>query len=142
MFAKVAVTFLSFAVFVAASPIAPIAPLGQSYSPLFLLMPLMSLNTAASSVDVAKRGTVSFNNYNNDPFLSNFDNFFGSNDFSNNNFEQIIIEEESQVVCETQSVGSIQQRLAIVGEVIREILTEQICEVESQVIVFEQFYAR
>jgi len=69
--------------------------------------------------------------------MSNFDGFYGSDNFSGSNNKQVIVEKE--VVCHTEQVEIVQQRLAILHEIAKKIVTEQICEVEVQTIVIEQF---
>lgn len=82
----------------------------------------------------------SFNNYNGISSLSGFDNFYGCEDFSGSSYTQTVVKEH-EVVCHTESVVIIQQRLAVLREMAKRIITEQICEVETQTVVFEQFYA-
>jgi len=50
------------------------------------------------------------------------------------------LEPTQNVVCHSQTVEIIQQRLAVLQEVAKRIITEQICDVETQTIVFEQYY--
>jgi len=76
--------------------------------------------------------------------LSNFDNFYGVDNFDGSHFtqeSQIIVKQEQEVVCRTQRVEIIQQQLVILQEMAKRIITEQICEVESQTIVFEQWHS-
>jgi hypothetical protein len=82
----------------------------------------------------------SFSNYNGISSLSGFDNFYGSEDFSHAHFSQTVVS-ENELVCHSQSVVIIQQRLAVLAEMAKRVITEQICEVETQTVVFEQFHA-
>jgi hypothetical protein len=81
----------------------------------------------------------SFNDYS--PSLSGFDDFYGCDNFGHSSFTQTVVEQQNQVVCHSQSVVIIQQRLAVLQEMAKRIITEQVCDVESQVVVFEQFHA-
>lgn len=89
--------------------------------------------------DLVARGGYSFNNWGGLSSMSGFDNFYGSNDFSGSSFSEKVVEEDSKLVCHSESVTIIQQRLLVLQEMAKRIITEQICEVETQVIVFEQF---
>ncbi|KAL0573695.1 hypothetical protein V5O48_008266 [Marasmius crinis-equi] len=72
--------------------------------------------------------------------LDNFDNFYGADNFAHARFDQVVVKEH-QVVCHTQVIEVIQQRLVVLQEMAKRIITEQICEVETQTIVFSQFHA-
>lgn len=82
-------------------------------------------------------GGVSLDNWGSLPSLSGFDNFYGSSNFCGNNNQQVVLQET--VVCHSVEIEVIQQRLAVIAEFAKRIITEQICEVETQTIVFEQF---
>jgi len=73
--------------------------------------------------------------------MSSFDNFYGYGNFDNSHFSSssITIVKEKELVCHSQSIEIIQQRLLVLQEMAKRIITEQVCEVESQTIVFEQF---
>lgn len=75
--------------------------------------------------------------------MNGFDNFYGSSNFDNSEFSEssITVEKEKEVVCHSQSVEIIQQRLLVLQEMAKRIITEQVCEVETQTIVFEQFHS-
>ncbi|KAI5122285.1 hypothetical protein M0805_002365 [Coniferiporia weirii] len=84
----------------------------------------------------------SFNNYLGLSTMSNFDDFFGQDNFDGSDNEQIIIIEEdddSEFSCDSQDIEIVQQRLSILSEVAKSIILEQICEVEVQTIILEQF---
>jgi len=80
----------------------------------------------------------SFNNFDGRSSLSNFDNFFGQNNFDGSN-NQLVVFQSKQVVCQQVEVEVIQQRLTVLREFMKRILIEQVCEVETQTILFEQF---
>ncbi|KAF8964441.1 hypothetical protein BDZ97DRAFT_1660371, partial [Flammula alnicola] len=73
--------------------------------------------------------------------LSGFDNFYGSDNFSGEISQTTVIEQKQELVCHSETVEIIQQRLLVLQEMAKRIITEQICEVETQTIVFEQFYS-
>jgi hypothetical protein len=75
--------------------------------------------------------------------LSRFDNFYGSSNFDNSQFSEksITVVQEQEVVCHSESIEIIQQRLLVLQEMAKRIISEQICEVESQTVVFEQFHS-
>lgn len=94
-----------------------------------------------TTTDLAVRGSSSFNNYHGDSSMSNFDNFYGSDNFSGEISKTVVVKEKTEVVCRSESVTIIQQRLLVLQEMAKRIITEQVCEVETQTVVFEQFYA-
>ncbi|KAJ7359374.1 hypothetical protein DFH08DRAFT_686662, partial [Mycena albidolilacea] len=84
----------------------------------------------------------SFDNWGGISSLSGFDNFYGSDDFAHfHNFNQVVVKQDSELVCHSEQVTIIQQRLAVLQEMAKKIITEQICEVETQTVVFQQYYA-
>lgn len=108
---------------------------------------------------VSRRSDSSFDNWGSISSLSGFDNFYGSDDFSGSSFSTTVIKQTQELVCHSESVEIIQQRLLVLQEMAKRlvhhlfwtfssssflrirIITEQICEVETQTIVFEQFTA-
>ncbi|PPQ69080.1 hypothetical protein CVT26_003555 [Gymnopilus dilepis] len=99
---------------------------------------------APAATELVARGPFhSFNNYGGFHDLSNFDNFYGSSNFDNSEFSEssITVVKEKEVVCHSESIEIIQQRLLVLQEMAKRIISEQICEVESQTIVFEQFHS-
>jgi len=72
--------------------------------------------------------------------LDHFDDFYGSDNFDGSHSTQVIVHDQ-QLVCHTEQIEIIQQRLVILQEMAKRIITEQICEVETQTIVFEQFHS-
>jgi len=100
----------------------------------------VSATPLPSGKGVSARGGQSFNNYMGFSDMSNFDNFYGSDNFSGV-ISKTVVEHESELVCHSESVEIVQQRLLVIQEMAKRIITEQICEVESQTVVFEQFYS-
>jgi hypothetical protein len=135
MFAKLAVPFLALAALVSAAPAHAGAGLCKS---LLVFSYILSFTNKLNS---AKRYDFpSFSNYGGYSSLSGFDDFYGVDDFSHAHFSQTVVSEK-ELVCHSQSIVIIQQRLAVLQEMAKRIITEQICEVETQTIVFEQFHA-
>ncbi|KAF4617702.1 hypothetical protein D9613_005814 [Agrocybe pediades] len=88
------------------------------------------------------RGDISFNNWGGYSSFGNFDDFYGSDNFIGAVSSQTLVTEQSQeLVCHTESIEIIQQRLLVLQEMAKRIITEQVCEVETQTVVFEQFHA-
>ncbi|KAJ6619718.1 hypothetical protein B0H10DRAFT_1142668 [Mycena sp. CBHHK59/15] len=81
---------------------------------------------------------VSFNNWKNISSLQDFDNFNGVQNFDGSRNSQTIVVKEVQTKCETVKIEIVQQKLAILREMAKRIITEQICEVETQTIVLAQ----
>ncbi|PPR04098.1 hypothetical protein CVT24_010671 [Panaeolus cyanescens] len=94
-----------------------------------------------SSSIVARGGSHSFDNWMGFSSLGGFDNFYGSDNFSGRMSSETVVEQDSKLVCHGQSIQIIQQRLLVLQEMAKRIITEQICDVETQTIVFEQFHS-
>jgi len=94
---------------------------------------------AAPTLKRTSFSPVSFNNYGGYNSMSHFDDFYGVDNYSG--FHNTISEshEEEHVVCHSQTVEIIQQQLVVLREYAKKIVTEQICEVEVQTVVFSQF---
>jgi len=92
--------------------------------------------------ELAARG-YSFDNWGGFSSFAGFDNFYGSDNFvgSFSTSETTVTAETSELVCHSESVVIIQQRLLVLQEMAKRIITEQVCEVETQTVVFEQFHA-
>lgn len=92
---------------------------------------------------VARGGSHSFDNYGGFSSMSGFDNFYGSDNFDNSDFSSssIKVVKQSELVCHSESITIIQQRLLVLQEMAKRIITEQVCDVETQTIVFEQFHS-
>ncbi|KAF5387518.1 hypothetical protein D9757_006597 [Collybiopsis confluens] len=120
MFAKTAITFLSVAALASSALAAPVNPATQSLN----------------------RRYISFDGWHGISSLSGFDNFYGSENFSGEISSEVSVsveEQEEVVVCHSLSVEIIQQKLLVLQEMAKRIITEQICEVETQTIVFQQY---
>ncbi|KAH9480283.1 hypothetical protein JR316_0006881 [Psilocybe cubensis] len=87
------------------------------------------------------RGDISFDNWGGISSFSGFDNFYGSDNFIGAISSQTVVEQSSELVCHSESIEIIQQRLLVLQEMAKRIITEQVCEVETQTVVFEQFHA-
>jgi len=97
----------------------------------------ISWNNVPAKRSSSPSGPISFNNYGGLSSLSHFDDFNGVNNFDGS--QQITVEQTTEVVCEQIDVEIIQQKLVVIREAIKRIITEQICEVETQTLVIEQF---
>ncbi|KAF5389891.1 hypothetical protein D9757_003733 [Collybiopsis confluens] len=112
MFAKTAIYFLSVAALASSALAAPVNPATQSLN----------------------RRYISFDGWHGISSLSGFDNFYGSENFSGEISSEVSVsveEQEEVVVCHSLSVEIIHKSYSII--------TEQICEVETQTIVFQQY---
>ena len=70
---------------------------------------------------VARRSSSpSFNNYGGFGSMSNFDNFFGQDNFDSIFNEQTIIEQSETIVCSSEEIIIVQQRLSILLEVAKQ----------------------
>lgn len=117
-----------------------------------LIVALSAFSTGVSATPLpASSGLVvrggggfhSFDSYDGLSSMSGFDNFYGSSNFDNSHFSEqsITVVKEKEVVCHSESIVIIQQRLLVLQEMAKRIISEQICEVETQTIVFEQFHS-
>jgi len=110
---------------------------------------IFAVATAVFASPVAEKRDVSqfsgnnfsFNNWGGLSSLGGFDDFFGRGDFSGSRNQQILIIENQQS-CRREEAFIIQQQLAILEQVARQIITQQICDVETQVIILEQHRSR
>jgi len=87
------------------------------------------------------RGGISFNGWGGLSSFDNFDNFYGVDNFDSSVHFSQQIDTTSQVVCHTEAIEIIQQRLLVLQEMAKRIILEQVCEVETQTVVFQQFHA-
>jgi len=103
----------------------------------------VSAAPTTSSGLVVRGSSVSFDNWGGYSSLSGFDNFYGSDNFDNSHFSEssIKVVQEQELVCHSETIEIIQQRLLVLQEMAKRIITEQICEVETQTVVFEQFHS-
>ncbi|KAJ7170655.1 hypothetical protein C8R43DRAFT_58891 [Mycena crocata] len=117
-----------------------------------LALPLIVVSAFVTSVfsspvsiqednSVARRGhgRVSFNRWQGLESLDSFDSFYGVDNFSGFRRTQTLVATQD-LVCHSRGIEIIQQRLAVLQEMAKRMITETICEVETQVIVFEQYY--
>jgi len=95
-------------------------------------------DNSSNSSSSNNSGPPSFNSWNGISSLDGFDNFNGQDNFSGSKNTKVVIKKD-EVVCRTVKIEAVQQRLVVLQELMKRIITEQICEVETQVIVFEQF---
>jgi hypothetical protein len=89
----------------------------------------------------ARHSSFSFDNYDGISSFNGFDNFYGSDNFIGSFSTSTEVATTSELVCHSESIEIIQQRLLVLQEMAKRIITEQVCEVETQTVVFEQFYA-
>jgi hypothetical protein len=111
-----------------------------------LIVALSAFSVSAAPVAEANlvvRGYSGFDDYGGISSFNNFDNFYGEGNFDNSHFSQssITVVKEKEVVCHSESIVIIQQRLLVLQEMAKRIITEQVCEVETQTVTFEQFYS-
>jgi len=111
------------------------------FAKLFTFIAASAMVLSVVSTPVSLQSDSSFDNWGGISSLSGFDNFYGSDDFNGSSFNTTVIEQTQELVCHSESVEIIQQRLLVLQEMAKRIITEQICEVETQTIVFEQFTA-
>ncbi|KAJ3932036.1 MAG: hypothetical protein NXY57DRAFT_894979 [Lentinula lateritia] len=81
----------------------------------------------------------SFDNWGGLSSFSNFDNFYGVDNFSGVVSDQVVVEQQEEVVCQAVSIEIVQQKLLVLQEMAKQIITEQVCDVETQTVVFQQF---
>ncbi|KIK52082.1 hypothetical protein GYMLUDRAFT_251543 [Collybiopsis luxurians FD-317 M1] len=120
MFAKIAISALAVSALAGSALAAPFNPQSQSLN----------------------RRYTSFDGWQGISSLDGFDNFYGVDNFSGeiSSEESITVtEQENVVVCHSLSVEIIQQKLLVLQEMAKRIITEQICDVETQTIVFQQY---
>ncbi|EAU85312.2 hypothetical protein CC1G_07582 [Coprinopsis cinerea okayama7 len=72
--------------------------------------------------------------------LKGFDNFYGKYNFDGHKYKQIIVKPKKELVCRVRKVEVIQQRLLVLQELAKKVITEKVCDVETQAIVFSQWY--
>ncbi|KAF9442549.1 hypothetical protein P691DRAFT_714270 [Macrolepiota fuliginosa MF-IS2] len=91
---------------------------------------------------ILPRGSpISFNNWGGFSSFNNFDNFYGVDNFDSSIHFSQVADTSTQVVCHTEAIEIIQQRLLVLQEMAKRIILEQVCEVETQTVVFQQFHA-
>ncbi|KAJ8072517.1 hypothetical protein AAF712_011190 [Marasmius tenuissimus] len=98
--------------------------------------PISSPLPAQSDLDTTPVG---FNDWQGFSQLDGFDDFRGVDNFDGSQNAQVVVIQQQQQVCQTRQIQIVQQRLVILQEMAKRIVTQQICEVEVQTIVLEQF---
>jgi hypothetical protein len=98
----------------------------QSPFPIGHLSTLVSITTPCifeqiTHIDPPARreDPVSFNNYMGLQSMSNFDDFFGQGNFDSSQNVQTVIVQEKQVVCQTQAIEVVQQKIVVLMEVMK-----------------------
>ncbi|KAJ4475508.1 hypothetical protein J3R30DRAFT_3294120, partial [Lentinula aciculospora] len=81
----------------------------------------------------------SFDNWGGLSSFSGFDNFYGLDNFSGEDTDQVVVEQQEEVVCHAVSIEIVQQKLLVLQEMAKQIITEQVCDVETQTVAFQQF---
>ncbi|KAF9449438.1 hypothetical protein P691DRAFT_565532 [Macrolepiota fuliginosa MF-IS2] len=116
-----------------------------SLASTFLLASSLIVGVIAKPVPVSRdlgpRGSTSFNNWGGLSSFGNFDNFYGVDNFDSSVHFTQVVDTSSHLVCHTQAIEVIQQRLLVIQEMAKRIVLEQVCEVETQTVVFQQFHA-
>jgi len=125
MFAKIAVPFIALALATGV-----------------MSVPVDARGDKVVSVSSSQKNT-GFSNWGGISSLHGFDDFYGADDFAHSrHFSPVVVREsQPELVCHTQKVVIVQQRLAVLQEMAKRIITEQICDVETQTIVFQQHHA-
>ncbi|KAF5367935.1 hypothetical protein D9758_004342 [Tetrapyrgos nigripes] len=108
----------------------------------FVFMTALAGTVLAAPTRLNARGSIhSFENWGGISSFDGFDNFYGSDNFSGLIADETVVSQQSELVCHSESIEIIQQRLLVLQEMAKKIITEQICEVETQTVVFHQFIA-
>jgi len=96
--------------------------------------------SASSATSIASLSAPSFDGWGGFSCLDNFDSFYGSADnfYGSSNVQTV---EQQEVVCQSVDITVIQQQLSIIQEFAKQIITQEVCEVEVQTIVWSQFVA-
>jgi len=106
------------------------------------LLAALTFVVAVTAAPSSKRGpsAPSLSSWHGISSLSGFDNFYGEDNFSSvHNTQTVVVEHSETEVCHSVDVTIIQQQLAVVQEFVKKMITEEICEVETQTIVFSQY---
>lgn len=72
----------------------------------------------------------------------NFDDFFGVGNFAGNLNEVDIIQQQQQLVCRSSDLVRVRQQLAVIQEFAKQIILQQVCEVEIQTVIIQQVSAQ
>lgn len=82
----------------------------------FLLLAIIQTLAARNSRNSPPQ---SFNNYHGLASMANFDNFYGADNFDGSKNAQTVVVNVKEVVCHTQAVEIIQQRLLVLQEMVK-----------------------
>lgn len=115
------------------------------FSSVIRLVSFCFLATLAIATPVVQKRTsstalvpVSLNNWGGFSSLNGFDNFFGISNFDGLSNAEVLLEQELQ--CSSSiSISIVQQQLAILAQVAQQIILTELCQVEVQMIAFQQF---
>ncbi|CEL55489.1 hypothetical protein RSOLAG1IB_01501 [Rhizoctonia solani AG-1 IB] len=66
------------------------------------------------------------------------DDFFGVGNFAGNLNQVTIIEQQQQLVCRSVDLVRVRQQLAVIQEFAKQIILQQVCEVEIQTVIIQQ----
>lgn len=100
------------------------APVRRDFSPLPLVPRTIS--------------TVGGKDYGLDGSLGNFDDFYGSNNFHGRAHNKVVIKQEEKLVCRRVQITVVQQQLTVIRELMKRVITRQICDVELQTVIIQQ----
>ncbi|CAE6429828.1 unnamed protein product [Rhizoctonia solani] len=90
--------------------------------------------TPRALVPVTLGGTqIGFNNQG-----GSFDDFFGSGNFAGNRNAVTIIQQQQQLVCRSFDLVRVRQQIAVIQEFTKQIILQQVCEVEIQTVIIQQ----
>jgi hypothetical protein len=120
MFAKAFVTLLS---------VASVLVSGVSAGPI-----ARSSNTVLRR-DQSPNSQFSLNNWGGFSSLQGFDDFYGYNNFGGFHNQQVVVD---RLVCHQEKIEIVQQRLAVLREIMKRVVVQTVCEVESEVILLQQ----
>ncbi|KAG8733055.1 hypothetical protein FRC11_008998 [Ceratobasidium sp. 423] len=67
-----------------------------------------------------------------------FDDFFGVGNFGGNLNPITIIQQQQQLVCRSTDLIRVRQQLAVIQEFAKQIILQQVCEVEIQTVIIQQ----
>jgi len=106
-----------------------------------LAVAMLSGSTEATPVRHVTRWYPKFTKWHGIGSLENFDDFYGRHNFNGHRNRQVIVKKEKKLVCRRVDIKVIQQRLVVIQELAKRVISEQICEVETQTIVFQQWHS-
>jgi len=123
--------------------VAPLVALALATGVASRAVPVARDNGPSSNYNNNDDDGYSFNNYGGSNAMSGFDDWYGKGDFAHyKHFSPVVVSQSTpELVCHSEKVKIVQQRLAVLQEMAKRIITEQVCEVESQTVIFQQYYA-